>query len=137
MNMNLLGAAAAAAMLGLSTASLAQTAGGAPGSTGASGTSNSSAGASSGSADNTTGSSTPGARSTTPDIGSAPISGSSIGAGSAAPSTSGVSARRCNALSGAEKVRCLREEGVPDTTGTGSMDRAGPGSTGMGSGAAR
>jgi hypothetical protein len=34
-------------------------------------------------------------------------------------------------------VRCLREEGVPDTTGTGSMDRAGPGSTGMGSGAAR
>jgi hypothetical protein len=26
---------------------------------------------------------------------------------------------------------------VPDSSGTGSMDRAGPGSTGMGSGAAR
>ena len=68
------------------------------------------------------------------------IPGSSLGtmglpnnASSAPPLTEG--AKRCDLLSGMEKDRCVRDAppaGAP--TDTGSADRAGAGSTGMGSG---
>jgi hypothetical protein len=49
----------------------------------------------------------------------------------APPATEG--AMRCNLLSGLEKDRCLRDAPpVSAPTDTGSADRVGPGSTGMG-----
>jgi hypothetical protein len=67
----------------------------------------------------------------------APVSGTSIGTGSvpsgagAAPQSSAGSSSKCEALSGGEKADCLRKEGF-STGGTGSTDRPGAGSTGMG-----
>jgi hypothetical protein len=68
----------------------------------------------------------------------APVPGTGLGTPAISPDSAAGSASRCDALSGAQKSACLRDEGSatsgesPATSGTGSADRAGPGSTGMG-----
>jgi hypothetical protein len=61
----------------------------------------------------------------------APVPGTGIGAGSIPSASNAGIVSRCDALSGTQKSDCVRDEGTA-TSGAGSADRAGPGSTGMG-----
>jgi len=64
----------------------------------------------------------------------------SVGLDAAAAASRANAAAKCKTLSGDEKTECLRQaREVPETSREtrGSVDRAGPGSTGMSSGAAR
>jgi hypothetical protein len=61
----------------------------------------------------------------------ATVPGSSIGTGSSVAPPAAASASRCDFLAGADKTLCERDGGNA-TSGSGSTDRVGPGSTGMG-----
>jgi hypothetical protein len=70
----------------------------------------------------------------------APVPRSSVGLDAAATAARANAAAKCKTLSGDEKAACLqqaRETPEPSRDARGSVDRAGPGSTGVASGAAR
>jgi hypothetical protein len=60
-----------------------------------------------------------------------PIPGTGIGTGSISPGPNAGDTSRCDGLSSTQKSDCLRGENSA-TSGAGSADRVGPGSTGMG-----
>lgn len=130
MKIKLPGAAVAAALLGLSTVSFGQNAGDSAGTSTGSPRCDSMTGAAKDQCvrdenTKTEGSSTasPGADAATP--------GTGIGTGTTSAGSAAGKKSRCDALSGTQKNDCLRDEGTA-TSGAGSADRAGPGSTGMG-----
>jgi hypothetical protein len=74
---------------------------------------------------------------------SAPVPRGSVGLDAAATASRANAAAKCKTLSGDEKAACLQQaRQAPESPETsretrGSVDRAGPGSTGMSSGASR